>query len=183
DLADDLGLADDAALDEALEATNNLDDLAANLEVDDDLAIGDDLALAGSGDELVGLDDLDQIDLGDIGGDDLDEEATLGDLDAAPPTSSQAGTDAFAEGEIAVDESRWNDAIAHLETAYESGVDIAELHTLLAWSRFKASGEAFDMGTHALELLAYAEEMNPALAMIYAYRSAVLLAQGDNGGA
>ena len=39
------------------------------------------------------------------------------------------------------------------------------------------------MADHALELLAYAEEMNPTLAMVHAYRSAVLLSRGDNAGA
>jgi tetratricopeptide (TPR) repeat protein len=39
------------------------------------------------------------------------------------------------------------------------------------------------MAAHALDLLYYAEDMNANLASIYAYRSAVLLAQGDHAGA
>jgi tetratricopeptide (TPR) repeat protein len=54
---------------------------------------------------------------------------------------------------------------------------------MLAWSRFKAAGEAADMAEHALELLGYAEEMNQGLPMVFAYRAAVLATLGDRSGA
>jgi len=113
---------------------------------------------------------------------------TLGDSDYDPEATAEAsneelGTMHFADGEFAINEQDWTKAIGHFEAAYEHGVDVAELHTYLAWARFKASGDSREMAEHALELLAYAEEMTPSLAMIHAYRSAVLLASGDNAGA
>jgi tetratricopeptide (TPR) repeat protein len=187
--------------------------LAADLEVDDDLAMADvDSAAVGDPSaELMGLDELDDLELGDaadIGGeadgelgdgelgelgDDVDLDA-LGELDPDgdddfdPEATAEADAETigalqFGDGETAMAEGRWEQAIAHMEAAYELGLDIAELHTYLAWARFQASGQSPDMANHALELLYYAEDMNPNLAMIYAYRSAVLLSQGDHAGA
>jgi tetratricopeptide (TPR) repeat protein len=39
------------------------------------------------------------------------------------------------------------------------------------------------MAEHALELLGYAEEMNPGLSLVYAYRASVLITLGDRRGA
>ena len=184
--------------------------LAADLEVDDDLALGDgptpDASLSA---ELVGLDELDDLELGgdaDLGDDgegdgesDLDDDPdldNLGDLDdlaaeaadldpdeTAEADAETLGALQFADGESAMSQGQWEQAIGHLESAYEHGLDIAELHAYLAWARFQSSGQSPDMAAHALELLYYAEDMNPNLAVIYAYRSAVLLAQGDHAGA
>ena len=35
------------------------------------------------------------------------------------------------------------------------------------------------MADHAFDLLSYAEEMNPSLAMVFAYRGAILLTRDD----
>lgn len=191
--------------DDSPERADELAALAADLEVDDDLALGDggDAAAAASSVDLVGLDELDDLDLGadagDVGEDDeLGEDVDLdglGDLDDLPgeddyDPDATAEADAetlgalqFGDGETAMSQGQWEQAITHLEAAYEHGLDIAELHAYLAWARFQASGQSPDMAAHALELLYYAEDMNPNLALIYAYRSAVLLAQGDHGGA
>jgi hypothetical protein len=184
-------LDDDLALDGALAALDDdvpLEALAESL--DESLTADDDLALDPA-DELVALDDLDDLDDLELGLDgapepDAEPELPLGDFD--PDSTAEADVETmaalyFADGETAVAERRWADAIAQLEAAYENGVDVAELHVLLAWSRFQASGESPEMADHALELLAYAQEMNPNLAAVHAYRGAVLLALGDAHGA
>jgi hypothetical protein len=193
DLEVDDDLALDGSLDEALDALDS--ELPLDAPIDDPLGDDpldetgldeplppEDLAAAA---ELVGLEDLDDIDLAldgddapaavDHAGFDVDETA---DVDAAT-----MGALHFSDGEAAIAERRYAEAITHLEAAYENGIDAAELHTLLAWARFEASGETPEMANHALDLLAYAEEMNPNLAMVHAYRSAVLLSLGDQAGA
>jgi tetratricopeptide (TPR) repeat protein len=191
--------------------------LADSLAADEDLALQaplhDEL---GSADELVGLDELDDIDLGgeladagDLDGVELDlaasegpldlgeaDDIDLGDVDADlaldgsfdPEATLEGDVETvaalhFSDGETAIAEGRWSDAVGHLESAYEQGVDVAELHALLAWGRFKASGDSAEMANHALELLSYAEEMSPNSAMIHGYRSAILLSLGDRAGA
>jgi hypothetical protein len=140
-------------------------------------------------DELMDLDELDDIDLGDSLPLDPDDAATLGaGLDYDPDATETAdaetlGAMQFADGEFAIAESRWDQAIVHLEAAYEHGVDVAELHTYLAWARFQASGQSPEMADHALELLAYAQDMNPNISVVFAYRSAVLLSIDDQAGA
>jgi tetratricopeptide (TPR) repeat protein len=183
---DDLAMADlDAAAAASLGASPDLMGL-------DEL---DDLEREGEGelgDELDDLGDLDNIDMGDMSdmGDLADDVDLAGEDDSefdpeatAEADAETAGALQFGDGESAMAEGRWDVAIAHLEAAYELGLDIAELHTYLAWARFQASGQSPDMAAHALELLYYAEDMNPNLGIIYAYRSAVLLSQGDHAGA
>jgi tetratricopeptide (TPR) repeat protein len=181
-LADDLEADDDLALDDALDA------LDQDLPLDDNsLDAPIDAELAAQADELVGLEDLDDIDLpleasqssetdeADEGGYDVDETSEA--------DSETMGALHFGDGETAIAERRWAEAITHLEAAYENGIDVAELHAWLAWARFQSSGESTTMADHALELLAYAEEMSPNLAMVHAYRSAILLSLGDSAGA
>jgi tetratricopeptide (TPR) repeat protein len=182
-LADDLEVDDDLALDGSLD--DALDALDQELPLDDtSLDAPADEQLAAAADELVGLEDLDDIDLplettegseADDAGYDVDETS-----EADPETM---GALHFGDGETAIVERRWSKAISHLEAAYENGIDVAELHAWLAWARFQASGESATMADHALELLAYAEEMSPNLAMVHAYRSAILLSLGDSAGA
>jgi hypothetical protein len=177
----------DAPLEQPLERDDGLDEpLLDEASLDAPLVADAELAAAA---ELVSLDDLDDFDLalddepepglepGDELGDDFDPDATA-EADAAT-----MGALHFSDGETAMSERRWAEAIAHLEAAYENGIDVAELHTLLAWARFEASGESPEMANHALDLLGYAEDMNPGLAMVHAYRSAVLLSLGDPAGA
>ncbi|MFV8755489.1 tetratricopeptide repeat protein [Nannocystaceae bacterium ST9] len=167
DLAGDDELDDLPPLDAELPPEDE-DATDADLDADADLALDAELPPEGDEDEMVGLDELDDIEL--EGG--------------AAPAASQSrvegpGAGEFGQGEVALAEGRWDEATAHFERAYEQGVDVAELHAMLAWSRFKASAEAPDMAEHALELLGYAEEMNQALAMVFAYRAAVLVTLGD----
>jgi hypothetical protein len=176
---DALGVDDDLMIDAELPPEDDDDDadLALDVELppededdDDDLSLDVELPSEG-GDEMLGLDELDDIN--------LDSEAP-----ATPSIKIEgAGADEFGEGELAIAEGRWAAAISLLERAYEQGVDLAELHAMLAWSRFKASSEAPDMAEHALELLGYAQEMNQTLPMVYAYRAAVLATLGDRRGA
>lgn len=195
-LAADLEVDDDLALDGSLdEALDVLDgDLPLGGDLPEDLGedmgedsvetpiAAEDLAAAA---ELVGLEDLDDIDL-PLDVDDATAANPAADFDDDETADADASTMAalhFSDGQAAIAERRYAEAITHLEAAYEKGIDAAELHTLLAWARFEASGESPDMAAHALDLLAYAEEMNPGLAMVHAYRSAVLLSLGDQAGA
>ena len=79
----------------------------------------------------------------------------------------------------AVAEGRWDDAVALLEAAYEGGFDVAELHAMLAYARFQASGLDEQTAIHAFELLDYAQAMDPSLDLVHAYRGAIHRAQGD----
>jgi tetratricopeptide (TPR) repeat protein len=184
---EDLALGDDPgasmSVSSNLVGLDELDDL--DLPADADLPADPDLS-----------DDLGE-DLGDEEDPELGDDPELGELadlaadadaDFDPDETAEADAETlgalqFADGESAMSQGQWEQAIGHLEAAYEHGLDIAELHAYLAWARFQASGQSPDMAAHALELLYYAEDMNPNLAVIYAYRSAVLLAQGDHGGA
>lgn len=132
------------------------------------------------GDDLLDLEDLDDIDLG---GDDAPSPATV------PPPSIDAedggepedmmGALRFNEGQNAVAEGRWDEAVALLEEAYERGFDVAELHAMLAYARFQASGQDEQTAHHAFELLDYAQQMDPSLDLVHAYRGAIHRAQGD----
>jgi hypothetical protein len=135
-------------------------------------------------DDLLDLEDLDDIDLG---GDDAPAPVTV------PPSSLGAALEAadggepedmmgalrFNEGQTAVAEGRWEDAVALLEEAYEGGFDVAELHAMLAYARFQASGLDEQTAAHAFELLDYAQQMDPSLDLVHAYRGAIHRAQGD----
>jgi hypothetical protein len=137
---------------------------------------------AATPDDLLDLDDLDDIDLGG------DEPAAPAAVAAAPAREAAVGEDEpedmmsalrFNEGQIAVVEERWDDAVASLEEAYESGFDAAELHAMLAYARFQASGQDEQTALHAFELLDYAQQMDPSLDLVHAYRGAIHRAQGD----
>jgi tetratricopeptide (TPR) repeat protein len=79
----------------------------------------------------------------------------------------------FNEAESALAEDRYHDAIEALEQAYENGFDVAELHAMLAYARFMEAGQAADAADHSLELLDYAQNMDPSLDLVHAYRGAI----------
>lgn len=181
DLPDLEGLDDDVAAVEAIGPDDSLGSAAdlTDLTVDDDLALDDGGAAGGADDDLMDLDDLDDIDLGD--------DAAAQPAAAANP-SNAAATDEdpeilaamrFNEGESALDAGDFAAAVEALESAYEHGFDVAELHAMLAYARFMASGQDPELAQHAFELLDYAEEINPNLDIIHAYRGAVLRAIGE----
>jgi tetratricopeptide (TPR) repeat protein len=172
----DLEVDDDLALDGSLD--DALDVLDQELPLDEPsldapLVSPEELAAA---DELVGLEELDDIDL-------PPDEAGFDPDETSEADAETMGALHFSDGQGAIAERRWAEAITHFESAYAHGIDVAELHALLAWARFQASDESPTMADHALELLAYAGEIDPHLAMVHAYRSAVLLALGDSAGA
>jgi tetratricopeptide (TPR) repeat protein len=79
----------------------------------------------------------------------------------------------FNEAEAALGAADYDQAVALLEDAYENGFDVAELHAMLAYARFMAAGEDPDTAQHALELLDYAQQMDPSLDLVHAYRGAI----------
>jgi hypothetical protein len=166
---------EDEPTDEAAETPGGLLGLADALEPDDDLMLGDDeLPPLEGGDDLLGLDDLDEVDLPGAA-------APAAAPDAEDP--EVAGAMRFTEGEAALQSGDWGRAVELLEAAYEHGIDVAELHAMLAYARFQTAPRDAKMRTHALELLDYAVELNPNLDIVYAYRGAILHAQGDPQGA
>jgi len=174
-----------------------------DLDADDDLLLESDAPLdaepvevaplSADPDAMVDLDELDHVDLGDAAPAPEVEEvsAPMIDLDDAElEVEAEADIDPEVEGamqfsaaETALQAGDWTTAVGHLETAYEHGVDVAELHAHLAYARFNTAPDDPGMCEHAMDLLKYAEGLNPNLDLIYAYRGAVLQAQGDYDGA
>ncbi|MCX4243318.1 DUF4388 domain-containing protein [Paraliomyxa miuraensis] len=141
-------------------------------------------AVAAPSDDLLDLDDLDDIDLG--GDDPVAPAAVAAPMVVEDEPSDIVGDDEdmmgalrFGDGQAAIAEGRWDDAIGALEEAYESGFDVAELHAMLAYARFQASGGDEQTAQHAFELLDYAQQMDPSLDLVHAYRGAILRDQGD----
>lgn len=138
-------------------------------------------------DDLLDFDDLDDIDLG---GDEAAAPAPVSPALEADPEpeldveedegpEDMMGALRFNDGQIAIAEQRWDDAVTALEEAYEAGFDVAELHAMLAYARFQASGLDEQTAAHAFELLDYAQQMDPSLDLVHAYRGAIHRAQGD----
>ena len=160
------------------------DELQADgLAIDDDLMLDDDSNLL----ELDELDDIDGIDL-----DDSDLDAELDEVDLGDALSETSGDEddpemlgamRYGEGELHLQAGEWAQAQAALEAAYGFGVDIAELHAMLAYARFKTDENSADMAQHAMDLLDYSASMNPNLDIIYAFRGDILLTRGDQDGA
>ena len=96
-------------------------------------------------------------------------EATM-EEDQSP---EMMGAMRFNEAEAALGVGDYDQAVALLEDAYENGFDVAELHAMLAYARFMAAGEDPDTAQHALELLDYAQQMDPSLDLVHAYRGAI----------
>lgn len=128
-------------------------------------------------DDKDGLDQIDiEIDkLTDIG---IDIEGGLSG-NKTTPIHPGDGAAHFEKGRLAVNNGDWKNAIEELEMAYECSIDVAELHAMLAYARFKFSGEDSALAEHALELLDYAEDMEPDLGIIHSYRAAVHFAEGN----
>ncbi|HRI07439.1 MAG TPA: hypothetical protein PKW35_06460, partial [Nannocystaceae bacterium] len=70
-------------------------------------------------------------------------------------------------------------AAALFEESYSHGYDAPELHAMLAFARYRASGASRAAAQDALELLDYAEQQDPNLDLVFAYRGAILLGLGD----
>jgi hypothetical protein len=190
---DDLMLEDDASADDLddldLDPDAMLPDLDA-LEVDPDLEFGS-ASSSGRGrtqgrpmlvqpktagdDELVDFDELDAVDLGDGEMAAASNDAFTGgeptiDGDDNP---EMMGAMRFNEAESALGTGDHGRAVALLEEAYDNGFDVAELHAMLAYARFMASGGDLETAQHAFELLDYAQQMDPSLDLVHAYRGAI----------
>jgi hypothetical protein len=147
-------------------------------DVDDDLVMD-----AEADSDLLDLDELDDLALdGDLEDVDLDADLPPEEAEAVVEDegadSEMLGAMKYAEGEAALQAGEWESAAAALEIAYDNGVDMAELHAMLAYARFKTAEQDPDMAQHALELLEYSESMNPNLDVIYAYRGEIYLIGG-----
>jgi tetratricopeptide (TPR) repeat protein len=180
DLGDDDDVIGDADLDD-IDLDAGLDDLG-DLEADEDLVMEEDGDAEGTdaGDSLMDMDELDDIDLD--GGDETDggDDAGAQSPDEDPEV---VGAMRFSEGEMALQSDDFGRAVELFEAAYENGVDVAELHAMLAYARFKTADTDPEMAEHALDLLSYAAELNENLDIIHAYRGAILYATGDSDGA
>lgn len=171
----------------SLDADLDLDpDLAPDLEADLELLEGgeetDNPVEAAPGEDLVDFDELDGID--------LERGPAVVEVPAAFPAEpasyvgpestmeedqdpEMVGAMRFNEAEAALGVGDYDQAVALLEDAYENGFDVAELHAMLAYARFMSSGEDPDTAQHALELLDYAQQMDPSLDLVHAYRGAI----------
>lgn len=179
---DDLVADDDAGNDDD---AGDDDDLALSVDaMDDDLALDPSETTGGlppldPGDGLLGFDDLDAIDLGG----DLQQRPMAGTGPSRhvgseatfdhPSDPEMLGAVRFNQAEAALAGGDFVGAVALLEEAYEAGFDVAELHAMLAFARFEAAGHDPETGDHALELLDYAQTMDPSLDMVHAYRGAI----------
>ena len=88
------------------------------------------------------------------------------------------GATRYAQAEDAMREGDFDQAVALFEDAYANGYDVAELHAHLAFARFRASGNDPSSAPGALELLDWAEQADPGLPMIHAYRGAIFVGLG-----
>ncbi|MGH1346118.1 MAG: DUF4388 domain-containing protein [Nannocystales bacterium] len=198
DVDDDLLLAEtDDGLDDLLPVDDlgELDDIdlgeADALEVDDDLAFDDldpDGALdepAADDDNLVDLDDLDDVELSASGPASSPSSGPTGGYSGPEATFQDSqdpemvGAMHFNDAETALAERRFPDAVALLESAYDNGFDVAELHAMLAFARFMAAGQDLETAQHAFELLEYSESMDPSLDLVWAYRGSLHQSLGD----
>lgn len=173
------------------------------LELDPDASGAGPLGGSASDDGLMSFDDLDEIDLGGAapappnlenlgpGTPALGARAPGAPAPGAPApgangthSESEAtfrqsnnpevlGAMRFNEAESALSTGDFPGAVALLEEAYDNGFDVAELHAMLAYSRFMAAGKDSETAAHAFELLEYAQNMDPSLDLTHAYRGAI----------
>lgn len=145
-----------------LDATN-LDEVEEVQEIEEIEEIEDDSSL-----ELVDIENVEEIDLA-VDDDESDSE-----------DDGMAGAIHFARGESAFAEGDWEAAVNAFEDAYETGIDVAELHAMLAFSRYRTAEDDPEMVEHVVELLKYAEDLDPKLDSIYAFQGVVqLFGRGD----
>ena len=207
DIDGDLALDDD--LDGLDLGVGGADSDAAPAAVAAHAGAGPHAAASAGGDDLMDFDDLDAVDLGDFddlamdGGaaepphesiepvslDPVDVEPVSVDPEPLDPdedvediseSAEVVGARRFNDAETALSESRFDDAVSLLEEAYENGFDVAELHAMLAYARFQASNQDTATADHAFELLDYAQNMDPSLDLVHAYRGAILQATGQD---
>lgn len=165
------------------EIGDDIDDLNEELgDLDDNIDLGD----IGDLDDI----DLDDIDLGDVdlGDDDGDKAISDDDLDdlanldfddlAVDEESGDIGGARYQDAVAAMNEGDYASASALFEDAYQNGYDVPVLHAALAFSRYRAAGGNPAAAQDALDLLAYAEQREPELDLVHAYRGAVLLGLG-----
>ncbi|MCY0993258.1 DUF4388 domain-containing protein [Nannocystis sp. ILAH1] len=138
--------------------------------------------------ELDPLDD--EPELGDLGGDAgyVDEPMLAsGENTFVGPNDEGAGGDGgaeayaamrYGEAEVAMREGDYDTAVALFEDAYNTGFDTADLHAHLAFARYRASGGDPEIAQNSLDLLDYAEGINPSLAILHAYRGAIYVGMG-----
>ena len=88
------------------------------------------------------------------------------------------GATRFSEAEAAMRDGDYDTAVALFEDAYNAGFDVAELHAHLAFCRYRSSGGDPDIANSSLELLDYAEGIDPGLAILHAYRGAIYVGLG-----
>ncbi|RMG93699.1 MAG: DUF4388 domain-containing protein [Deltaproteobacteria bacterium] len=146
---------------------------------DEDWSAAEDLAREAGADpdDLLALDELEFVDLG--AGFSAPPPATSTPAHEEASDPEMAGAMHFSAGEQALSAGDYETAVAELEAAFELGVDVPELHAMLAYARFQTAPDDPAMQAHALELLDYAEELNPDLDLVHAYRGAILRAMGD----
>ncbi len=77
-----------------------------------------------------------------------------------------------------MNEGDYASACTLFEDAYQNGYDVPVLHAALAFSRYRAAGGNPAAAQDALDLLEYAEQREPELDLVHAYRGAVLLGLG-----
>ena len=182
---EEVELLDEDALevleDEEDEGAYEVEEATAERPPDRDVAIADLARECGADpDDLLGLHELDRVVLPDgFAPVEMAAQPAVADPAAAETADDMAGPTHFAAGEQALAAGDFETAAAELEAAFELGVDVPELHAMLAYARFLTAPSDPDMQTHALELLDYAEELNPDLDLIHAYRGAVLRSMGD----
>ena len=125
-------------------------------------------------DELMSFDELDGIDLGGASSAGNAPQYQGPEATAEEDDSPEmVGAIRFNEAEAALGEGDYAGSVALLEEAYDAGFDVAELHAMLAYARFMAAGQDADTAQHALELLDYAQTMDPSLDLVHAYRGAI----------
>lgn len=101
-------------------------------------------------------------------------------LPGADENPEIVGAIRFNEAEGAMAAEDYPRAAELLEQALKHGFDVAELHAMLAYARFITAGsKPGPAATHALQLLDYAESMDPSLDLVQAYRGAIHLALGQ----
>jgi tetratricopeptide (TPR) repeat protein len=164
-------------------------DADAAPDADDDLGdldgdLGGDLGEEGELEDLELDDDAlieDDDEFGDLpAGSDEDTDGGFAvDGAADGPDSAEAlGATRFSQGEDAMREGDYDQAVVLFEDAYANGFDIAELHAHLAFARYKASDNDPEAAQASLDLLDYAETIDPGLPILHAYRGAVLVSIG-----
>ncbi len=166
---------------EPLGADDGLGDDEELGDLDEDLEI-EDLDLDGASDDLLDDDDGEGEGFGEDEPDDgyrrNHEDTDGGYKQQAVETAGALAATRYAQAAEAMREGEFDQAVALFEDAYANGHDVADLHAHLAFARFRASGNDPSTAAGALELLDWAEQADPGLPMIHAYRGAILVGLG-----